>query len=218
MIGKPKSGQIDLPKGVTVVKESGIVYIKPKEGYNGEIREIVNATPAEPVMPVSALNPENTGDSPVSKAAQVTHQFNFYYPITGEGTYMLPDGSTVTCRMLNEFDMASVPEDTYTKWLDYAKMSDDLCLRTRKSGDYLVINKRGNEGNLKNYMINEKIPKSERDHIPLLAGGSKIYWVLGHRISEDVKVTEETSRVVEFVYKRANADDEADREETEPEG
>lgn len=218
MITKPKSGEIHLPKGTTVVKESGIVYIKPKEGYNGEIREIVNATPAEPVMPVSALNPENTDDSPVSKAAQVTHQFNFYYPITGEGTYMLPDGSTVTCRMLNEFDMASVPEDTYTKWLDYAKMSDDLCLRTRKSGDYLVINKRGNEGNLKNYMINEKIPKSERDHIPLLAGGSKIYWVLGHRISEDVKVTEETSRVVEFVYKRANADDEADREETEPEG
>ena len=85
-------------------------------------------------------------------------------------------------------------------------MSDDLCLRTRKTGDYLVINKNGNEGNLKNYMINEKIPKSERDSVPLLASGSKIYWVIGHRISEDVKVTEGTNMVIEFSYKKAEPD------------
>ena len=132
------------------------------------------------------------------------HTFRFYYPITGDGNYMLPDGGVVSCRILNDFDMDAVPDDTYTKWMDYAKMSDDLCLRTRKSGDYLVINKRGNEGNLKNYMINEKIPKSERDNVPLLAAGSKIYWVVGHRISEDVKVSDETTRVIEFKYKRPN--------------
>nr|MCR5673403.1 hypothetical protein [Lachnospiraceae bacterium] len=63
-----------------------------------------------------------------------------------------------------------------------------------------------NEGNLKNYMINEKIPKSERNFVPLLASGSKIYWVVGHRISEDVKVTEDTSMVIEFVYRKADED------------
>ena len=64
-------------------------------------------------------------------------------------------------------------------------------------------------------MINEKIPKSERDEIPLLASGSKIYWIVGYRISEDVKVTADTTTVMEFVYKPAGGSDE---EETVSEG
>ena len=134
-------------------------------------------------------------------------QYRFYYPVIGEGDITLPDKSVVSCRILKDFDLKSVPDETYTKWMDYAKISGDLCLRTRKSGDYLVINSKGNEGNLKNYMINEKIPKSERDEIPLLASGSKIYWVLGHRISEDVKVTADTSTVIEFSYKRPEGEE-----------
>ena len=215
MILKPKSGEINLPRGVTVVKESGIVYIKPPEGFNGEIREVVNAVKPDPaVTTVSEHTEQNIAANTVS--AEDTEAFtgngiyNFYYPVVKEGDYALPDGSVITCRILNEFDRNDIPDDTYTKWMDYAKMTDDLCIRTRKSGDYLVINKNGNEGNLKNYMINEKIPKSERNFVPLLASGSKIYWVVGHRISEDVKVTEDTSMVIEFVYKRP--DEQADEE------
>ena len=181
LIAKPGSGEIHLPKGVTVVKESGIVYIKPREDFNPEIQEVAEA----------------------KESASSSGNYKFCYPVAGEGSYTLPDGSVVTCRILNDFDRNEIPEDTYTKWMDYAKMSEDLCIRTRGSGDYLVINKNGNEGNLKNYMINEKIPKSERDNIPLLASGSRIYWVMGHRISEDVKVTDNTSCVMEFSYKRA---------------
>ncbi len=177
LITKQGSGEIHLPKGVTIVKESGIIYIKPAEGYDGDIHEIVTE---EVVAPDG---------------------FKIYQQITGEGTYRLPNKGVITCRIIDDFDKNDVPTDTYTKWMDYAKMSDDLCIRTRKAGDYLVINKKGNEGNLKNYMINEKIPKSERDEVPLLASGSKIYWVVGHRISEDVKVTSHTERVIEFAYR-----------------
>mgnify|MGYP002857572490 CR=1 FL=1 len=191
LVIKPKSGEIHLPKGVTVVKESGIVYIKPREDFEAQIQEVVNVP--EVVMPTVKETP-----------AQEESPYKFYYPIAGEGNYKLPDGSVVSCRILNEFDRSEIPEDTYTKWMDYAKMSEDLCIRTRKSGDFLVINKNGNEGNLKNYMINEKIPKSERDEVPILASGSRVYWVMGHRISEDVKVTDNTTCVIEFEYKKAD--------------
>ena len=205
LISKPKSGEIHLPKGVTVVKESGIVYIRPGEGFDGDIQEIEPGTQSAPVtdvvMPMPAISAPVAEER--SHAVQIEQpQYRFYYPVVGSGDITLPDGSVVSCRILDDFDLKNVPDETCTKWMDYAKISGDLCLRTRKSGDYLVINSRGNEGNLKNYMINEKIPKSERDEIPLLASGSKIYWVLGYRISEDVKVTADTSTVIEFVYKR----------------
>ena len=211
MISKPKSGEIHLPKGVTVVRESGIVYIKPAEGFDGQIHELVNAGRSEVVMPAPAeasVSREAVPGRKQSKAAG----YKLFSPVVGEGSYLLPDGSTVTCRILNEFSLSDVPDETYRKWMDYGKMTGELCLRTRKSGDYLVINKKGNEGNLKNYMINEKIPKSEREEIPLLASGSKIYWILGYRISEDVKVTADTTTVIEFIYDRNDKgpDDEAE--------
>ena len=210
LITKTGSGQIDLPKRVTVVKESGIVYVRPPEGFDGQIQEVkeekiskiapVEVPRKEPVPERAAIIPE----TPVEPAQSLAEgsQDKYMCPVTGEGNYILPDGTVITCRVLNEFDREDIPEDTYTKWMDYAKMTDDLCLRTRRTGDYLVINTKGNEGNLKNYMINEKIPKSERDEVPLLASGSKIYWVIGHRISEDVKVTEDTKVVIEFTCKR----------------
>ncbi len=215
MIGKPKSGEISLPRGVTIVKESGIVYIRPQEGFDGQISEIEIPEPvAAPVLPTANLPVAETkasvaNEPEMSQSGEET-EYKFYIPVIGEGSYPLPNGDTVKCRVINEFDIKDVPEDTYTKWMDYAKMSDDLCLRTRKSGDYLVINKKGNEGNLKNYMINEKIPKSERNDIPLLASGSKIYWVVGHRISEDVKVTNDTNIVIQFDYIRADEEPEGE--------
>ncbi len=199
LIAKPKSGEIHLPKGVTVVKESGIVYIRPGEGFDGDIREVepdTNVVMPQPVISAPVIEERS------SAVVIEQPQYRFYYPVVGSGDITLPDGSVVSCRILDEFNLKNVPDDTCTKWMDYAKISGDLCLRTRKTGDYLVINAKGNEGNLKNYMINEKIPKSERDEVPLLASGSKIYWVLGYRISEDVKVTADTSTVIEFVYKR----------------
>ncbi len=210
LIAKPKSGEIHLPKGTTVIKESGIVYIKPIEGFNGEIKEkeVEDAPPVRTALPEAVIAPEPQSEAAPAKIPD--SPYKFYYPVVGEGDYTLPDGSVVTCRIINEFDRDEIPDDTYTKWMDYAKMSDDLCLRTRKTGDYLVINKKGNEGNLKNYMINEKIPKSERDNVPLLASGSKIYWVIGHRISEDIKVTDGTNMVIEFVYRRAGDNSEND--------
>ena len=209
MILKPKSSEVSLPKGVTFVKESGIVYIKPPEGFNGEIREVVNFEQQPRVVSAEELmrttGPATDVNAPEQVPTPITDTTSgFCYPVVGEGDYALSDGSIITCRVLNEFDRNAIPEDTYTKWMDYAKMTDELCIRTRRSGDYLVINSSGNEGNLKNYMINEKIPKSERNLVPLLASGSKIYWVVGHRISEDVKVTADTSMVIEFVYRRAD--------------
>ena len=202
LIQKQGSGEIHLPRGITVVKESGIVYIRPREGFDGQIREIVNVkTPTVELPSVQTL--EMPGSDTLQPEKSFAAEEGFHIPIIGEGNYMLPDGSVMSCRLLNEFDMGDIPEDGYAKWMDYDKMSDDLCLRTRKTGDYLVINRKGNEGNLKNYMINEKIPKSERNRVPLIASGAKIYWVVGHRISEDVKVTETTTRVIEFIFKSA---------------
>lgn len=89
-----------------------------------------------------------------------------------------------------------IPQKTYTKWLDYDKITKSLVFRTRKTGDYLMINKEFSQKKLKNYMIEKKIPKDDRGSLYILADGSHIIWVPGYRISEYYKITGETKYIL----------------------
>ena len=46
-------------------------------------------------------------------------------------------------------------------------------------------------------VLDEKIERYRRDTIPLLAQGNHILWVVGHRISEQFKLSEESKRILE---------------------
>ncbi|MFR1374251.1 MAG: tRNA lysidine(34) synthetase TilS [Eisenbergiella massiliensis] len=81
-----------------------------------------------------------------------------------------------------------------------------MVLRTRQPGDYLSINDKLQKKRLKDYLIQEKIPVQERENLLLLADGSHILWVVGHRISSAVKVTDSTKRVLR-VHIRGGGED-----------
>lgn len=96
-----------------------------------------------------------------------------------------------------------IPRNRYTKWFDYDKIKQNVHIRTRQAGDFLTVDAAGGHKKLKNYFIDQKIPRRQRDRQLLLADGSHILWVVGSRISEAYKVTAETKRVlcVEAVFK-----------------
>ncbi|MDO4343992.1 MAG: tRNA lysidine(34) synthetase TilS [Eubacteriales bacterium] len=96
-----------------------------------------------------------------------------------------------------ENENQNILRKTYTKWFDYDKIGSNLMLRTRREGDYLIVNAQGGRKKLKSYMIEEKIPAGERGKVLLLAAGSEILWVTGHRISESAKVSPQTKRILE---------------------
>ncbi len=50
---------------------------------------------------------------------------------------------------------------------------------------------------LKDFFINKKIPAKEREQIPLLAEGSHVIWLVGHRISEYYKVSKDTRHILQ---------------------
>lgn len=94
-------------------------------------------------------------------------------------------------------------ENKYTKWLNYDIINSNVLLRTRRSGDYLIVDAKGGRKKLKDYFIDLKIPREKRDHVLLLADGSHILWVVGYRISEAVKVDSRTKKVLKIQMEEA---------------
>lgn len=90
-----------------------------------------------------------------------------------------------------------IEKKAYTKYLDCDKIDNTFALRFRKPGDYLVVNESGGRKKIKDYFIDMKIPKNIRDKKLLLADGAHVVWVIGCRISEDVKITDKTVHVLQ---------------------
>ena len=113
------------------------------------------------------------------------------------GSYVLQGAGELSFSILENEKCQDIPEKTYTKWFDYDKIIKSLVIRKRQSGDYLTIDGKESKKSLKNYMIQEKIPRSRRGDIWILADGSHILWVIGYRISSRYKINKNTKRILQ---------------------
>ena len=126
---------------------------------------------------------------------------SFYQEVNAPGRIVLPSGKVMEFTIFPHQKDENIPEKTYTKWFDYDKILHCLVLRNRKSGDFLTINESMSKKKVKDYLIQEKVPREERDDILLLADGSHILWVPSLRISEYYKITNETKCILQVVIR-----------------
>jgi len=95
-----------------------------------------------------------------------------------------------------------IPNDKNVKCFDRDLIKGKLCIRNRKNGD--KFNPFGMKGTkkVKDYFIDEKIPKDLRDEIPLLMDDENIIWILGFATSEAYRITENTKNILIVDYKK----------------
>jgi len=94
------------------------------------------------------------------------------------------------------------PPSPMAALLNAAKIEGPLLVRTRRRGDRLrPIGMRGTV-KLQDFFVNAKVPRAQRDRVPLILSGNEIVWVVGYRVSEGFKVTERTRRSIRLEAKR----------------
>ncbi|WP_313528233.1 tRNA lysidine(34) synthetase TilS [Anaerotignum sp.] len=125
---------------------------------------------------------------------------DFCYPLNvGEEIFVPEAGIFVNLKVCTE-KKAENDNDGCTKVFDYDKIGCTLFCRTRQKGDSLAI--RNGRKKLKDFMIDEKIPREERDSLPLIALDSDILWVVGKRISVAYQPDEATKRYLTVQIRR----------------
>ena len=94
-------------------------------------------------------------------------------------------------------------DNLFTAYFDLDKAGNKLTVRTRKPGDKFQPLGMSQSKKLNEFMIDSKIPHAWRERIPIVCSPEHILWVVGWRIDERVKVTEDTKQVLRLEFKRS---------------
>ncbi len=83
---------------------------------------------------------------------------------------------------------------------DYDSLAGGINIRSRREGD--IFRPFGSNGTkkLKKYFIDNKIPREIRCKIPLICTKNEVVWIVGYKISDKFKVTENTKRILRIEY------------------
>lgn len=125
--------------------------------------------------------------------------------ITEDGNYVIEGVGTFSVKKEAWQQGTEVSKKTYTKLVDYGKIRGNVCIRTPKTGDYIIIDGNGNSKKLSRVFIDQKVDRNKRKTWPVVACGNEILWAVGLRYSEAYKVDNNTDKVMYIKFKRKGA-------------
>jgi len=95
-----------------------------------------------------------------------------------------------------------VGKQSYKAYFDLNKTGDKLVVRSRQPGDRFQPLGMSQPKKLGEFMIDTKIPHAWRQRIPIVCSPKHILWVVGWRIDDRVKVTENTKQILCLEFER----------------
>ncbi len=91
----------------------------------------------------------------------------------------------------------AIPRSRSTAALDADKLKFPLTLRRWQEGDWFMPLGMQGKKHLSNFLIDQKVPLNLKDDVRVLTSADgKICWVVGMRVDDRFKVTEDTTRVL----------------------
>ncbi len=92
--------------------------------------------------------------------------------------------------------LSGVGEDRNCAFLDADLAVGEMIVRNARPGDRFRPLGLGGEKKLKDFFMDEKIPRSLRHRIAILEIGGRVAWVVGYRVDDRFKVSEGTREVI----------------------
>jgi len=131
----------------------------------------------------------------INNDAEDNKNFNFVLKFNEENI-ISPLGIKIMMEHTDTFEKKY--SSSFQKYIDYDKIKGNVFIRSRKTGDVIKpLNMKGSVS-LKKYFINNKIPKQQRDNIPLLCDKDNIIWVIGYALNDAYKIDKNTKNIIKI--------------------
>lgn len=120
--------------------------------------------------------------------------------ISLDGVFENPlDGWRLTTRLVPRAALTACEanDDRHSAYFAAEAVDAPLLLGTRKKGEHLFpLGMLGHRQKLHDLMINARVPRAERDTVPVLRVGEEVAWVVGLRQDQRFVVTDQTEMVL----------------------
>ncbi len=190
----------------------GMRIRNPEQADEAILRRAIRAIlkrelPHDRLLALTALCRESRGRIDVSKDLfaertpravyflQKEQKYPDALPFSGEGEYQF---SNLGRMILRPAEPHPVRNDPHRQVLNAAALKGAI-LRTRRDGDR-IRPLGGGEKLLSDYFTDRKVDRPLRDFIPLVAIENRILWAVGLGISEEAKLTPDTSSATELYW------------------
>ncbi len=122
----------------------------------------------------------------------------FERPLNPGETVELPAGERLAVRYLDEVPPDPLAAGDRTVWLDADRIEWPLRVRTWRDGDRFRPLGMDGHKNVSDLLTEAKVPPHERNGVCVVVSNDRIVWVVGFRLSHDVRLRSETERAVEL--------------------
>ncbi len=95
---------------------------------------------------------------------------------------------------------------SYEEAVDFDKINMPLMVRTRRPGDRFWPLGSPGVKKIKDFFIDHKVPVMERDIIPIITMNGQPMWIVGFRIDNRIRVSEETTSILMMKYEAKATD------------
>ncbi|MFZ5816534.1 MAG: tRNA lysidine(34) synthetase TilS [Bacillota bacterium] len=103
------------------------------------------------------------------------------WPVAPRGETAIPElGLVILAELLPPEAMPAHPAPGEI-WLDADRLPGPLCIRFRQPGDRIWPTGMEGSKKLQDILVDAKVPRAQRERLPLLGAGDQVLWVLGHR-------------------------------------
>ena len=138
---------------------------------------------------------------------------SFAYPLAIPGEVFVPAlKAKVTAELddIQSHGVLTIPDGRFEAIFDYEKLKSafaectsktfPLTVRNRRHGDRFQPHGMQGTKKIKDFLIDAKVPRYERDRIPLLICGDEILWIVGHTTGEQFKIQSGTRQYLYLRY------------------
>lgn len=119
-----------------------------------------------------------------------------------EGTTYLSTGDMLHCEMAENIIKTNLHHSRNVQYVDYLALKENPVVRPREQGDMIHPLGSGGKKKLKDYFIDKKINRWERDNVPLIAINNEIIWAVGVGVNDNYKIDKDTTLALKITYKK----------------
>jgi len=136
-----------------------------------------------------------------SRIRETSQYFDYPINVPGETYIQNPNIYVKTEISLYKKSFIKAAKFSHQESFDYDRIAGSLHIRNRHPGDWFHPLGMSGKKKIKDFFIDEKVPRALRDAIPVIRCGDDIIWIVGYRMDGRFKINDDTKNVLTIIVK-----------------